>query len=47
MSPTEGPAIRIDRSLVDKAMKDIKIGESPGPSEITAKMLKISGGVGL
>lgn len=42
----EGMAIQIISSLVDKVIKDMKIGKAPSPSAITAEMLKIPGGVG-
>lgn len=45
VDPIEGPAIWIDSSIEDKAMKDMKMGKASGPSGLTVEML-LSGGVG-
>lgn len=44
VNPTEGLAIRIDSTLVDKATKGVKTAIAPNLSGITVDMLKVSGG---
>lgn len=46
MDLTEGPTIRIDRSMVYKVIIGIKIKKAPSPSRIIAETLQKFGGVG-
>lgn len=46
IEPTEGPTIKVDSSIIERAVKDIKAEKVSGPSGITTEMIKISSSVG-